>query len=139
MKVCLDLQKINQKCFRSLSFCFNFAEKSPEPLEKIEDKTLNFHQCLDCDRRFPEKSLLKKHCSLKGHAFLKEEPSSSSSVSTIENDKKPENEKRDEEKMKRIFKCDEDGCGFKSKFLIALKKHKCNRYKNSKIYFYEFS
>ena len=113
---------------RSLSFCFNFAEKSPEPLEKIEDKTLNFHQCLDCDRRFPEKSLLKKHCSLKGHAFLKEEPSSSTS---IENDKKPENEKRDEEKMKRIFKCDEDGCGFKSKFLIALKKHKCNRYKNS--------
>ena len=125
-----------------LKFCFNFAEKSPEPLEKIEDKSLNFHQCLDCDRRFPEKSLLKKHCSLKGHAFLKEEPSSSSSsssVSTIENDKKPENEKRDEEKMKRIFKCDEDGCGFKSKFLIALKKHKCSRYNNSNIYFHEFS
>jgi len=88
---------------------------------------------LDCDRRFDEKSLLKKHCSLKGHTFLKEEPSSSaSSISTIETgkaDKKPENEKREEEaKMKRIFKCDEDGCGFKSKFLIALKKHKCTRY-----------
>ena len=102
-------------------------------MEKIEDKSLNLHQCLDCDRRFDEKSLLKKHCSLKGHAFLKEEPSSSaSSISTIETgkaDKKPENEKREEEeKMKRIFKCDEDGCGFKSKFLIALKKHKCSRY-----------
>ena len=105
------------------------AKKSEKPPAEKSPKKSNKFQCLDCESTFAEKSALKKHCSLKGHAFLKEEPKGSSIESTKPSHnnikaKKVENEISDlEKKMKKLFTCDL-GCGFKSKFLIALNKHK---------------